>query len=394
MRNSTDKNDGADVAETVRLVIDRIIPGGYGIAFLDGTTYFVPLSAPQDVVLAVESARKGKTAWAEIVEVIEPGPSRRDPPCEYYGMCGGCDLQHIDLESQASIKTEIVRDCLRRITGIDLPEFVTFIPSPKEFGYRTRARWHFQNGDAGFRERGSHRIVSISRCLVLCDELNEVLHKFRRSGRAACGSIEASSDGDGNVVSDLPGLGKGRDVAVNAYGETYRFSADCFFQSNLGMLEPLIASAVEGLSGNSALDIYSGVGLFTIPLARHFREVVSVEADPNSLRHARNNAVLAGLSNILTVEDRVERFCQNSDLKSFDTVILDPPRSGPSKELILKLAHSGTRNISYVSCEPSILARDLKVLLASGYEITEMRILDMFPQTSHVETVVRLSYRR
>jgi 23S rRNA (uracil1939-C5)-methyltransferase len=394
VRNALNKNDGTDVSETVRLVIERIIPGGYGIAFLGGTTYFVPLSAPQDVVLAVETARKGNTAWAEIVQVIEPGPSRRDPPCEYYGICGGCDLQHIVHGSQADIKTEIVRDCLRRITGIDLPEFVTFIPSPKEFGYRTRVRWHCENGNLGFRERGSHRIVSISGCLVLCDELNEVLHKIRRSGRAVSGSIEASSDGKGNFVSDLPGVGEGRDLAVKAYGETYKFSAECFFQSNLGMLEPLIAAAVEGLNGNSALDIYSGVGLFTIPLARRFREVVSVEADPNSMRHARDNAELAGLTNILAVEDRVERFCQNSDLKSFDTVILDPPRSGPSKELVLKLANSELRNISYVSCEPSILARDLKVLLAFGYEIMEMRILDMFPQTHHVETVVRLSYRR
>lgn len=388
------KISGAEAGDGVRLVIDRIIPGGYGIAFSEGTTYFVPLSAPQDVVLAVETARKGKTAWAEISEIIEPGPSRRDPPCEYYGTCGGCDLQHIGSESQAALKTGIIGDCLRRIAGMGLPELVTFIPSPKEFGYRTRVRWHFKDGNLGFRERNSHRIVPISKCLVLCDELNDFFQKVRTQCLGTGGSIEASSDGKGNVVSDLPGLGSDRDLMVNAYGEAFKFSAECFFQANTDMLEPLIAAAVGGLSGNSALDIYSGVGLFTIPLARHFREVVSVESDANSVRFARINAELAGVSNVLAINDKIERYCRKTVLQRFDTVILDPPRSGPSKELILKLARSGPRNISYVSCEPSILARDLKVLLAFGYEITAMSILDMFPQTHHVETVVRLSLRR
>jgi 23S rRNA (uracil1939-C5)-methyltransferase len=374
----------------VTVAIDRIVPGGYGIGFAEGATFFVPLTAPGDVVSVSVLRRKGKIVWGEAVNVLEFGPSRIEPACVYYGICGGCDLQHLAYEAQIKAKREIVMDCLRRIAGIEMPEFAEFVVSSEEFGYRARVRWHCAGGKIGFRRRNSHEIVDIERCPILLDRLNDVLDKIGEASQELPPEMEASVDSGGNAGLSPDIFNSSPELETEVAGEEYRYSADCFFQANTTMLEPLVKAAVQGLSGERSLDLYCGVGLFTLPLARRFGEVVGVEGSDVSASFARLNADNAGLKNISIYNRNVELFCSIDVLNEYDAVLLDPPRSGPAPALIANLAKSDVRTVSYVSCEPSMLARDLKILLAGGYRMSEFTMLDLFPQTHHVETVVRL----
>jgi 23S rRNA (uracil1939-C5)-methyltransferase len=389
MSNSNSDRDNS--SEIVAVAIDRIVPGGYGIGFAEGATFFVPLTAPGDVVSVKVIRRKGKVAWGEAVEVLEIGPSRIEPECRYYGVCGGCDMQHLNYDAQIETKRKIVSDCLRRIAGIEMPNLAKFVVSPKEFGYRTRVRWHTSEGKIGFRRRNSHDVTNVEHCPILDDGLNRALEKIREATPGLPAELEASTDSEGNTGLSPDIFESSPELLTSVAGEEYRYSADCFFQANASMLEPLITAAVGGLSGKKALDLYCGAGLFTLPLARRFEEVVGVEGSSVSSKFARLNAHNSGLLNISIYGRNVELFCSIGVMNEYDTVVLDPPRSGPSPALIANLSKSDVRTISYVSCEPSILARDLKMLLAGGYSVSDLTMLDLFPQTHHVETVVRLN---
>lgn len=387
-----DRSEKVGIGDRITLSIDRIVPGGLGIGFADGMTLFVPLTAPGDVIVAEVTRRKGKIAWCEITEVIKGGPGRIDPLCPHYGVCGGCDFQHLSYSAQIGSKTDIVRDCLRRIGGIEMPDFSVFVESLKQFGYRTRVRWHIANErDAvGFKRRRSDNVIVVDHCPILSDGLNSVLDKSELIGKDLPEELEASADDQGKVVfsPDIPRSGS--ELTRTVSGFEYRYSAECFFQANSAMLEPLVTAAVEGLAGERALDLYCGVGLFSLPLAQNFDSVDAVEGSPISAEYAMANSNLSGMTNVNVQRSDVELFCADGVLGMYDAVVLDPPRSGPSQTVIANLAASGVRTVSYVSCEPSILARDLKTLLAAGYKISAFMMLDLFPQTHHVETVVRL----
>ncbi|QQS33807.1 MAG: class I SAM-dependent RNA methyltransferase [Acidobacteriota bacterium] len=380
------------LVDRVTLSIDRIVPGGLGIGFADGMTFFVPLTAPGDVIVAEVTRRKGKIAWCEIEELIESGPQRIEPPCPHYGLCGGCNFQHLTYSEQIAAKREIVRDCLRRIGGIEMPDLAIVFESPKQFGYRTRVRWH-TDGDrdaVGFKRRRSDDVIIVDNCPILSDGLNLVLAKSDVLGNDLPDELEASADDQGKVVFSPNIQGSDSELSRIVAGLEYRYSAECFFQANSAMLEPLVTAAVEGLAGERALDLYCGVGLFSLPLAQKFDSVDAVEGSSPSAEYAIANSKRAGLTNVNVQTSDVELFCTDGVLGKYDAVVLDPPRSGPPQALIANLATSGVRTVSYVSCEPSILARDLKTLLAAGYKITGFTMLDLFPQTHHVETVVRL----
>ncbi|HMJ08048.1 MAG TPA: RsmD family RNA methyltransferase, partial [Pyrinomonadaceae bacterium] len=181
------------------------------------------------------------------------------------------------------------------------------------------------------------------------------------------------------------------EITAAAAGERFNYSAKSFFQGNKSIVERLVSSAIDGAAGKKALDLYSGVGLFTLPLGRKFEQVTAVEENAEAVDFAESNARSAGLTNVSFVRDKVDGFVREAASESVDFVLLDPPRAGGSKETIRNIARLGPAEISYVSCEPSILARDLRVLLDLGYLISRITAIDMFPQTHHVETVVRLT---
>ncbi|MDQ2974045.1 MAG: class I SAM-dependent RNA methyltransferase [Acidobacteriota bacterium] len=395
--------------KTLEVEIERLLPGGVGLAHAEGLTLFVSLAAPGDVVRVRVDRVQGKLGFASIVEIVNPSTVRVEPPCPYFGLCGGCDFQQLTYEAQLNAKVDIIRDCLHRIAKIE-PREIPIIPSPNEWRYRARAMWQVDalRSRLGYFVRGSNEVCDVEYCAVLVPELQQRLEQVRNEISAESDpplkAIEAVAGDDGvSTVSHPPNRARfpGKEVSRVIGGETYCFSAEGFFQINHQLLKPLIAEALcdiplvvkeVGVSG-TAIDLYCGVGLFTLPLARRFARVVGVEANERATKFARRNLEFANLSNAQVVTARVGDWLKQHS-RSFGQVeflLLDPPRTGAeNKDIAGMLALRPTR-ISYVSCDPATLARDLKKLINAGYSLDSIVAFDMFPQTHHVETVARLS---
>ena len=387
------------IGDQLELRIERIVPNGFGIGFADGLTVFTPLTAPGDRIRAEIVQLKKRIAFAEIVEVLEPSPVRVEPPCQYFGTCGGCDFQQMTYAAQLEAKVAIVRDCLKRIAQIDWPGEISVVPSPQEYAYRSRAQWHVDpaTNRLGYLKGNSHEVVDIETCLVLVPELDAELRRLRgeipwETFWDETSRIDAAAGDNGEISiysSDLTEPTK--EISSAVADERFAYSAQAFFQGNRYMVDKLVDAALKDAKGGTALDLYSGVGLFALPLARSFENVTAVEENERAVEFARRNAEAAGLENVQFIADSVKRFLQTDNSDRADLVLLDPPRSGAEPETIKRIAERRPNVISYVSCEPSMLARDLRVFLDNGYSIKFVTVLDMFPQTHHVETVVRLS---
>ncbi|SRR6266536_1639978 len=392
-----------DIAEAVILEveIERILPGGIGLAHAEGRTVFVPLAAPGDLLKVRIVRVRGKTVFASIVEVLGPSPVRVEPPCPYFGRCGGCDFQQLRYDAQLRAKSEMIRDCLYRIARIENPPEVSVVASPRAWRYRARANWQLDpaNRTVGYFERGSHEVCDVADCAVLVPELEEVLEKVRTNLPEAqlneLAEIEAVAGDTGVSVAPAVADFRTQDVTRRIGDETYQFSAKCFFQINHDLLDRLVTAAVGEAQGENAIDLYCGVGLFTLPLARRFSQVVGIESDAPACRYARRNLTNAGLDNAKIINAKVGVRLKHggSSLKHFDFLVLDPPRTGAEPEVVQGILALQPGRISYVSCDPATLARDLKDLLAGGYSFESVAALDMFPQTHHVETVVHLLRR-
>ncbi len=387
------------IGATFDVTIERIVPNGFGIGFADGTTFFVPLAAAGDCLRVRVSQLKGRTVFAEILKVLEPSPDRIEPRCEYFGRCGGCDFQQLDYEAQLRAKTGIVADSLKRIGKIEWPE-IPIVPSPNQFGYRSRAQWHAntRRRSLGYYKRGSHEIIEVKNCAVLTAELETTLADLRNDIEwggfwAQRVEIEASASAGRVSVFTEELMEPTLELDFHTSENRYAYDARSFFQGNQSLIEPLIAAAIGDAAGRFALDLYCGVGLFTLPLARRFERVSGVEAGERAVSFALKNLKDAGLTNAGVFDEQVGRWlvANEGELKDVDLVLLDPPRSGTERETIDALARVAPKAISYVSCEPSTLARDLRILVDRGFVVESIIAFDLFPQTHHVETVVRLA---
>jgi 23S rRNA (uracil1939-C5)-methyltransferase len=409
----------AGAGEEFEVTVERILPGGVGLAHDSGRTVFVALAAPGDVArVRVESVR-GRALFASIVEVLRPSPRRVEPPCPYFGRCGGCDFQQLDYEAQLEAKVEIIRDCLRRVARVEPPAEILITPSPEVWRYRSRARWQHDpvRRHLGYYERGSHRVCDVVECPVAAPPVQDRLTRLRESMRegelpADAAEFEAVAGDAGVALAPAVTHEDSREQTREILGERYGFDAGCFFQINHALLEPLLSEGLrdassgdgrwhggdssidstEWVRGETALDLYSGVGLFTLPLARRFERVVAIEGNPASARYARRNLSDAGLSNATVETELAGTFlARNAErLGGADFILLDPPRAGAEPEAVRAIIALAPRQISYVSCDPATLARDLLALTSAGYRIASLRAFDMFPQTHHVETVVHL----
>jgi 23S rRNA (uracil1939-C5)-methyltransferase len=408
----------------VEVTIERILPGGLGLAHADGRTVMVALAAPGDCVRVSIDRVKGNVAFALIQEIITPSPQRVEPPCQYFGRCGGCDFQQLNYQAQLEAKVEIIKDCLHRIGRIEnVPEF-QITPALNPWHYRTRAQWQYDliRRRLGYFQGGSRDVCDVEECAVLAPELQQTLSGLRE--RMQDGSLpEDARDfravaGDEGVLVAPPVraisptesvdslvAGEGPDVTRTVHGEQYSFNAESFFQANDDLLPQLIDAALSEARGETAVELYCGVGLFTVPLARRFARVIAVEGDAAATRFARENLARAGLTNaeIATRDvgvwlDDVKRHDLSRLSESsaaalqgkIDFVLLDPPRIGAESRVIAGVLGLKPPRISYVSCDPATLARDLRKLIAGGYILGSIAAFDMFPQTHHVETVVHL----
>ena len=399
--------------------IERLVPDGYGLGFADGLTVFVPLTAVGDLVRAKIDRQKGTVAFASTVEILEPSADRIVPPCQYFGRCGGCDFQQMNYGAQLDAKAGMIKDALRRIGKIDWPEKIEIVPSPSEWNYRTRVNWKRDKSQLGYFERSSHRVIDIETCPILATLLQNELSCQREnlSGTNFAGLQAVSSDNeisrrvgrqygvfDENFyaanheaaelekgISAAPG--KAHEIFLRVGDFDYAFSAATFFQVNHSLLPSFVKTAIGAVSGDYALDLYCGVGLFSLPLAGRFGEVRGIEGNPDSIELARKNVQKAGLTNVKFETALVGDWLANkaATLSSLDFVLLDPPRTGAERQTIANLLKIKPRQIVYVSCNPATLARDLRLLLETGiYQIEQITAFDFFPQTHHVETIVHL----
>ena len=381
------------------VLIERILPGGAGLAHADGRTLLVALAAPGDRVRVQIERAQGRVAFASIREIVEASPLRVEPPCPYFGRCGGCDFQQLSYEAQLAAKVEIIRDCLRRIAHLEFAGDIPITSAPNPWHYRSRAQWQHDshNHRLGYFERNSHRVCDVAECPVLVPELQAVLGNLREQLRDDAlppdvTEFQAVAGDDGASLAPPAARNPTREVSRRVGEHLYRFSAEGFFQVNHELLAPLINIAIGDARGQAALDLYCGVGLFSLPLAARFQKVIGVEANAQAIRYAGHNAEAAGLGNVQFECAKVGEWLRekSGELEPFDFVLLDPPRAGAEEDTINQILALRPKRISYVSCDPATLARDLKGLVAGGYTLDVVTALDMFPQTHHVETIVQL----
>ena len=387
----------------MEVTVERILPGGLGLAHAEGKTVMVALAAPGDRVRVRVERVKGNVEFASIEEIIEPSPDRIEPPCPYFGRCGGCDFQQMNYEAQLAAKKEIIKDCLRRIAKVDAPDF-QIVAAPNQWHYRSRAQWQYdaKAKRLGYFESRSRRVCDVAECAVLVAELQPALEDLRvrmaddllpedaRYFRAIAGDDSFSIVPTARNPS--VSAGNPREVRRSIANETYTLTAENFFQTNIELLPRLIDTAIGDASGDAAIELYCGIGLFTLPLARKFKCVISVEAERDTAEVARQNLVTARLTNAEIANADVADWLDSARATlGADFLLLDPPRTGAESRVISGMLKLKSKRICYVSCDPATLARDLKKLIAGGYALDSILAFDMFPQTHHVETVVHLS---
>jgi 23S rRNA (uracil1939-C5)-methyltransferase len=386
--------------------MEKWVYGGEALARLDGRVVFAPF------VLPGETARLkvGEDVHAELIEVIAPSAERVAPPCPAFAKCGGCHYQHAPYEFQLARKAEILREQLKRVGKIEYAGEIEIISGPP-LGYRNRAQFHVSDGRIGYLAARSHTLIPVTGdCPVASTKLNEALAVLREKVRDPqfprfVKSIELftnETDVQVNIVEsdkrvarwffdqwfpEWPTSVEAVDYQTDV--GTFRVGPRSFFQTNRFLIERLIDAAVGDSSGGSALDLYAGVGLFALPLAKHFGEVTAVEANSGAVRDLEFNAERAGVA-VRAEHARVEDFLvsEHHNPGEFDFIVADPPRAGLGKAVTGRLAYLAPQRITIVSCDPATLARDLATL--KDYEIEKLTLVDLFPQTYHMETVAHL----
>jgi 23S rRNA (uracil1939-C5)-methyltransferase len=387
------------VGDVAEVAIERLVPGGAGLAHAQGATLFVTLAAPGDQLRVRVERVRGAVAFAAIIEIIKPGPARIEPPCPYFGRCGGCDFQQLTYEAQLAAKVEIIRDCLHRIARLEPPAEIPITPSPAVWHYRARARWQHDaaHGRLGYYELASHRVCDVAACPVVVPEVQSVLARLRAhmtiGALPQAAEFQAVAGDDGVSLTPPVAASDAHERLRTIAGERYRFDADCFFQINHALLESLARAALRDERGATAIDLYCGVGLFTLPLARRFKRVAGIEANARAAVYARRNLADAQLTNAHVTTSLVGPWLTRhaAEFAPVDLVLLDPPRAGADTETTRGILTLRPHRIAYVSCDPATLARDLRALQAGGYTLDSLAAFDMFPQTHHVETIAHLS---
>ena len=392
-RDESPKSRLADQDE-LELVVEKLIAGGDGFARWNAIPIFVPRSAPGDRLRVRLVEKRRDYGRAEIVEILEEGPGRRAAPCAFFGRCGGCDLQHIEDELQAKLKAAAVHETLVRLGGVrtDTPLEI-ILGSP--WGYRQRAQVHSStDGEQvriGFHSRRGHELVAVDSCPVLVPELERELGTLPRRLSSPPPERLDLLVGDDGALSTAPRSETLPHGAVEiSVGEfAYELDARCFFQTHRQLLPRLIQEVVGEWRGSEAFDLFAGVGFFSLPLAGLYDRVVAVEGDRTSGRYLQRNGRRARVDGLDYVHSAIESWITQLPDRA-DRVIVDPPRTGLSGKIKEYLCQRRPRLLTYASCHPATLARDLKGL-ARAFELDSLSLIDLFPQTGHMEVVAQLS---
>ena len=429
---------------SVQLKIQKLVYGGDGMARLPaddrgpGKTVFVPFVLEGEIIAAEIIEQKAGFARARLDSIMEPSPNRTQPGCPYFRGCGGCHYQHTNYAHQLAIKAEVLRETLRRTAKVELPCQLQVHPSP-EWNYRNRTRLKIQTMPEfalGYYKFGSHDLLPIEQCPISSPLINRAiatLWSAGREGQIPSAVLEAELFADASdsaflielygrqgtsrrewreiaerftailpaakgvsiferssekQVPELPLAHFGSpELSYETKELSYRVSAGAFFQANRFLIDELVRIATNAASGNLALDLYAGVGLFSAVLSKSFAQVIAVEASPTCFIDLQHNCGQA----VKAVRATTEKYlAQSRDLHP-DFVIADPPRGGLGESVVRSLARLDVPKVIYVSCDPSTLARDLRIFGALGYRIAEAHLTDLFPQTFHIESVFHLT---
>lgn len=405
------KNDDRDPSASPVISIEKLVYGGDGLGRLDGQVVLVPLVLPgESVQIRPEQVKKGLLRAANPA-IVEQAPERIVPRCEYFGDCGGCQYQHFDHALQLEQKRSILLETLARMGGIKDPVEVKLV-SADPWNYRNRIQLHFSGRQMGFHRSGSHTLCGIDHCEISSPMLNAVIQTLREASKRPewpnfLNSLEVftnETDVQLNVMDSdrpiaarffewcaelLPQFAPGS-ITYPTGDFSFRISGGSFFQVNRFLVDRLVEEVISDVEGDGAIDLYSGVGLFTLPLARKFKKVSAVERSIAAVRDLEFNAKAHGLE-VESQKGSAEDFLRSTNIRP-DLILADPPRAGLGREAIAELLRLQAPAVTIVSCDPTTLARDLKTLLTT-YEISALTLIDLFPQTYHLETIVKLRLR-
>lgn len=439
----------------MQLTIEKLIYGGDGLsrgpAGPDGKgkAIFTPFVLAGEVVEATVVEQKPGFLRTRVDQILQPSPERVEPPCPYFGKCGGCHYQHTGYERQLEIKRGILRETVQRLARVEPPEIGVHPSQPLHYRNRTRLKLRTKPSFAlGYYRMNSHELLGVEQCPISSPLINRAIGAMWQLGREQLVSnavleIEFFANADDSrllveltlpdqywkrpsqptladfvaalrralpevagvsgfrqtrqglvrekVPGDLRDIFGDNQLTYQTGGRDYTVSAGSFFQTNRHLADTLVELVTGGRSGNCALDLYAGAGLFTLPLAQNFRQVEAVEAAPFSFGDLKHNVPANVTVHRQLTADFLARY---SGAGSLDLVVADPPRTGLGEAVTKQLAALQPKRLTYVSCDPATLARDLKALLAAGFRIENMDLFDLFPQTFHLESVTQLVVSR
>jgi 23S rRNA (uracil1939-C5)-methyltransferase len=431
----------------LQLTIEKLVYGGDGLARLPaddhgpGKAVFVPFVLEGETVEVSLLEQKRSFARGQAESILQPSSQRIEPYCPYFQRCGGCHYQHTRYEHQLEIKATILKENLRRIAKLELETKITVHPSPP-WNYRNRTRLKVRavpEFALGYYRLNSHDLLPVEQCPVSSPLINRAIAAFWEMGRArtvpdgiqeieffsnaddtqllievSCepgtrstpvrewaegvpsilpeiaGVVALSTKSSGTHATALPktiAVSGAREITYAAEAASYQVSAGSFFQVNRHLINDLVNIVTEECSGETAVDLYAGVGLFSTALSPRFPQVIAVESSQTSYADLLYNSP----ANVTAVRAATADFLRSPGKLRPDLVVVDPPRSGLGESVVQSLVGLGAHRMTYISCDPATVSRDLVGLLSSGYRIERVHLVDLFPQTYHLESVFHLA---
>jgi tRNA/tmRNA/rRNA uracil-C5-methylase (TrmA/RlmC/RlmD family) len=377
--------------------VGSVAHGGHCVARHDGRVIFVRHALPGEQVMVRITDSSHDRFWrGDAVRVLQPSPDRVRPPCAIAGpgRCGGCDFQHVDLAAQRALKAQVVAEQLQRLGGISWTGSVEAVSTPGTedgLGWRTRMRYLVDDqGRAGLRAHRSHKVIALPEngCIIASVATPSVVGQRWPPGAAV--QAVTSHGGPALLVDDTVNRGSSQ-VVEHAAGRDWSVAAAGFWQVHPGAADTLVRAVLEGLQpveGERAFDLYCGVGLFAGALADRGCHVWGIESGPAAIQAARHN--LSDVADRVRLSvGRVDRRLSQLPPRA-DLVVLDPPRTGAGKPVMVAIARRRPRAVAYVACDPASLARDVGIAASLGYRPVSIRAFDLFPMTHHVESVAIL----
>ena len=403
------------------LELTDIAPTGEAIGRHEGMVVFVPYALPGELVEVELVHRRRTFGRARLLKVVRPSADRIIPPCPYFGVCGGCEWQHTPIEVQRAYKTRAVKEQLTRIGRLPNVEVLPCLGVDQPYNYRNHTQFVISaNGKPSYNVAGSATVIEIDECPIIDASLNDLLH-VQDTGTSAIEQSMSHAKEAGIyhhlrevhlrtgtrthermiVLEELDGrtsIAYGQSPLHEQIGEqTYTISPSSFFQVNTPVAELMVNEVLSSLSltgSERVLDLYCGVGLFTHPISAQASLVIGVESNLTAIQDARQNLAPRPNTRFITADVADALVKDEVTSLSWDAVVLDPPRAGVAYEALQRLLALHAPKIVYVSCDPATLARDVRICVDNGYAVKRVQPLDMFPQTHHVETCVKLEWLR